>query len=38
VQELWNIKKFRAKYGVLMQQYYDNKVRNRDSNTITVTL
>jgi hypothetical protein len=24
-QELWNIKKFRAKYGVLMQQYYDNK-------------
>jgi hypothetical protein len=24
-QELWNIKKFRAKYGILMQQYYDNK-------------
>jgi hypothetical protein len=25
-QELWNIKKFRGKYGILMQQYYDNKI------------
>jgi hypothetical protein len=24
-QELWKIKKFIAKYGILMQQYYDNK-------------